>query len=345
MPGPDSEIPDHEIAATAGAGGGRLRVSHADREQVVGTLKTAFVQGRLAEDELDARVDRVYASRTYAELADVSADIPAELTETKAPRDPWRATKIAFRVEYAIFLPAFVAFLLVPGGPRTTAAEMVALTSVVCLLFWLLGVFMVVAARPAKRSGGQRPPRAVPGAAAGSEPLHVSHAVAREQVSRILTAAWAQGRLTEDERDARAARVSASRCQADLAVLIADLPAGLAARPPTTRDVRTGGDRDTEALAETLDRLVRPVHGGLGRIAVGGRQQGDGDVQPRLRRAEGRVEQDSERAGALPSPWQQRLVVLVALVVDPEGRAGRRGRRLSGVDGGGSAGFSPWRMM
>jgi hypothetical protein len=215
-------------------------VSHADREQVVGTLKTAFVQGRLVEDELDARVERVYASRTYAELAEVFADIPAELTEAKAPRDPWRATKIAFRIEYAIFLLAIVAFLLVPGGPHTSAAELVAPTSIVCLLFWLLGVFMVAAARPAKRSGGQRPPLAVPGAAAGSERLHVSHAVAREQVSRILTAAWVQGRLTEDERDARAARVSASRCHADLAVLIADLPAGLAARPPTTRDVRTG---------------------------------------------------------------------------------------------------------
>ena len=238
MPGPDNEM-----AATAGGTGGHLRVSHADREQVVGTLKTAFVQGRLAEDELDARVDRVYASRTYAELAEVTADIPVELTAAKAPRDPWRATKIAFRIEYAIFLPAIVAFLLAPGGPHTTAAEMVALTSVVCLLFWLLGVFMVAAARPAKRSGRQLPPRAAPGAAAGAggaERLHVSHAVAREQVNRILAAAWEHGRLTEDERDVRAARVSASRCHADLAALIADLPAGLATRPPTTRDVRKG---------------------------------------------------------------------------------------------------------
>lgn len=30
-----------------------LRASHADREQVVGTLKAAFVQGRLTKDELD----------------------------------------------------------------------------------------------------------------------------------------------------------------------------------------------------------------------------------------------------------------------------------------------------
>src|SRR5215471_19016861 len=107
MPGPEDEI-----AATAGGSRGHLRASQADREQAIGTLKTAFVQGRLAGDELDGRVDRVYASRTYAELAEVTADIPAELTGPKAPRDPWRATKIAFRIDYAIFLVGIVAFLL-----------------------------------------------------------------------------------------------------------------------------------------------------------------------------------------------------------------------------------------
>jgi len=235
--------PGEEVTAADGRSHGDLRASHADREQLIGTLKTAFVQGRLTEDELGARVDLVYAARTYAELADVAVDIPAELTVVKSPRDPWRATKIACRIEYAIFLPGIVAFLLAPGGPRTTAAEMVGLTSIVFLLFWLLGVFMLVASRPAKRSGAPLAPRPAVSAAAcagGGESLHVSHAVAREQVNRILVAAWEQGRLTEDERDTRAAQVSASRCHADLAALVADLPAGLATRPPTTRDVRTG---------------------------------------------------------------------------------------------------------
>ena len=74
----------------------------------------------------------------------------------------------------------------------------------------------------------------------GSERLHASHAVARDQVIRILGAALTQGRLTEAEHDERAARVPASRVQADLDALIADLPAGLAAKPPTARDVWTG---------------------------------------------------------------------------------------------------------
>jgi hypothetical protein len=64
-----------EMAVGAG-GRGRLRASHADREQVIDLLKTAFVQGRLAKDEFEARVDQAFASRTYAELAAVTADIP-----------------------------------------------------------------------------------------------------------------------------------------------------------------------------------------------------------------------------------------------------------------------------
>ena len=104
--------PGDDAAAAEGRGDGHLRASHADREQVIGALKAAFMQGRLTGDELDARAGQVYASRTYAELAEVTADIPAELTGTRPPRDPWRATKIACRIEYAIFLPGLVAFLI-----------------------------------------------------------------------------------------------------------------------------------------------------------------------------------------------------------------------------------------
>jgi hypothetical protein len=75
----------------AGAGGrGRLRASHADREQVIGTLKNAFVQGRLTKDELDQRVGRTLASRTHAELAALTADLPAGLAAAK-PSEPARA--------------------------------------------------------------------------------------------------------------------------------------------------------------------------------------------------------------------------------------------------------------
>jgi hypothetical protein len=64
---------------------GHLRASHGDREQVVGTLKAAFVQGRLTKDELDARAGQVFAARTYAELAEVTADLPAGLADPRPP--------------------------------------------------------------------------------------------------------------------------------------------------------------------------------------------------------------------------------------------------------------------
>jgi len=54
-----------------------MRASDADREQVLESLKTAFVQGRLTMEELDARAGQALVSRTYGELAALTADIPS----------------------------------------------------------------------------------------------------------------------------------------------------------------------------------------------------------------------------------------------------------------------------
>ena len=77
--------------AAATAGRGRLRASHADREHVLDVLKAAFVQGLLTKDELDMRVGLTFASRTYAELAALTADIPAGLIAAHPLRKPARA--------------------------------------------------------------------------------------------------------------------------------------------------------------------------------------------------------------------------------------------------------------
>jgi hypothetical protein len=72
-----------EVPVTTGPDGraavarGHLRAAHADREQVIAVLKTAFVQGRLTKDELEARVGQTFAAKTYADLATLTADIPA----------------------------------------------------------------------------------------------------------------------------------------------------------------------------------------------------------------------------------------------------------------------------
>lgn len=58
-------------------GYGNVRASAADRERAIDVLKAAFAEGRLTKDEHGARVERAYDSRTYADLAALSADLPA----------------------------------------------------------------------------------------------------------------------------------------------------------------------------------------------------------------------------------------------------------------------------
>ena len=68
-------------------------------------------------------------------------------------------------------------------------------------------------------------------AAAGRDRLRACHAD-REYVIDTLKNAFVQGRLTRGELDARAGQALAARTYADLAALIADIPAGPAAARP-----------------------------------------------------------------------------------------------------------------
>jgi putative transcriptional regulator len=67
---------------------GSLRASDADREQAVEALKAAFVQDRPAKAEFEAHLGRALASRTYAELAAVTAGIAAPLSKVQPPSTP-----------------------------------------------------------------------------------------------------------------------------------------------------------------------------------------------------------------------------------------------------------------
>ena len=62
----------------ARTGRGHMRAAQADREQAITVMKAAYAQGRLTKDELEVRAGRAFASRTYAELAALTADIPAD---------------------------------------------------------------------------------------------------------------------------------------------------------------------------------------------------------------------------------------------------------------------------
>ena len=55
----------------------RLRAADVDRERTADVLRGAYVEGRLTQDELDVRLGQAYAAKTYADLAALTADLPA----------------------------------------------------------------------------------------------------------------------------------------------------------------------------------------------------------------------------------------------------------------------------
>jgi hypothetical protein len=108
-------MPGNHIAADAAAHG-RLGASHAYREQVIEVLKAAFVQGRLTRDEFGTRVGQAFTSRTYAELTEITADLPAGLMGAQAPRQlartrPWLSMNAAFSAGAFAMLAALVGML------------------------------------------------------------------------------------------------------------------------------------------------------------------------------------------------------------------------------------------
>lgn len=56
---------------------GDVRASSAERERAIEVIKTAFAEGRLSMDEQLDRAERAYTCQTRAELAALSADLPA----------------------------------------------------------------------------------------------------------------------------------------------------------------------------------------------------------------------------------------------------------------------------
>jgi hypothetical protein len=58
------------------ATGPDLRVGDADREATAAALREHFAQGRLTLEELNARLDAVFAATTQSELAKTTKDLP-----------------------------------------------------------------------------------------------------------------------------------------------------------------------------------------------------------------------------------------------------------------------------
>jgi hypothetical protein len=130
--------------AVAAAGHGHLRAGHADRDQTVNVLKAAFVQGRLAQDELELRLHQALTARTYADLRAVTADLPAGLVTVIPPgRAPDLDRRAGVRVIAA--LTAMCTILWLAAAQRHTGGSDFFTGS----LFYVLVVLTVLPGMPA----------------------------------------------------------------------------------------------------------------------------------------------------------------------------------------------------
>jgi hypothetical protein len=119
---------------------GHRRASHADGDQMIDALKAAFVQGRLTKDEFEARIGQTFTARTYAELATVTADLPAGLAGAQPPPKPHRRlSSHAARWGASGFItPAIVAAAFVLASVRGAGYEVVGfLIAFVYFMSWL----------------------------------------------------------------------------------------------------------------------------------------------------------------------------------------------------------------
>ena len=126
---------------------GRLMASDANREQVIDTLIAAFTRGGLTKEELDLRMGQTFAARTCAELAALTADLPAGLTRTQPVRKPAQAqprqpvdTAVVWSA-WGLITPALFAAIVAIGDPTPTdnkpIEKILSLVTVAYFIAWL----------------------------------------------------------------------------------------------------------------------------------------------------------------------------------------------------------------
>lgn len=165
-----AEPGDHRAAPADGRG--RLRASHADREQAIEALKDAFAQGRLTGDELDSRVGQAFVSQTYAELAALTDDLPAGPAAAPPPRQPAHAhnpepgTHLVRNAAIGSGAGLIIAGALFPGAVLLGASDdhfilplLIMAAFIVIVVVPSVMISAVAASLQQRRSRGQLPPR------------------------------------------------------------------------------------------------------------------------------------------------------------------------------------------
>jgi len=117
-----------------------LRASDADRERIADRLRHATGEGRLLAEELEERLERTFAARTYGELDAVVADLPG--SEAVARRRDRPQTVPWLRPIPVVLMLVFVApvlFSILLAAAVVIATVFSTWMVVVFLAWWLFG--------------------------------------------------------------------------------------------------------------------------------------------------------------------------------------------------------------
>jgi hypothetical protein len=124
--------------------------------QAIRILKAALVQGRLTEDEYDERMSQASRSRSRAELAALTADLPVGRMD--APARPPTANDVQIGVRATIAAASVVAAILLWHPDNALAFMTFVIAAITLLVAPIVTVGMMVDVRRQKQPGGQLPP-------------------------------------------------------------------------------------------------------------------------------------------------------------------------------------------
>ena len=121
----------------------QVKASDSDRDAVVSDLSVHFQAGRLTAGEFDERMGRALAARTWGELRELLADLPAAQPGPRAPAASSLSARPRPRPSSGRFAPPVPAL----AGIGMAVAVLVIVASVGWGLAWLLLPALLIARR------------------------------------------------------------------------------------------------------------------------------------------------------------------------------------------------------
>jgi hypothetical protein len=144
---------------------GKMRASDSDRDRVADSLNAAYSEGRLSKDEFDTRLENAFSARTYADLDQIVADLPATRAATEvtpvAKINGLAIASLACAIAQSVFgplatIPAIVLGHMARHQIKRTGEQGAGLALAGLIIGWMaviLGILIVVAALAAGMHG------------------------------------------------------------------------------------------------------------------------------------------------------------------------------------------------